>query len=165
MLTPLASQLDVRGLNREDAPLLEAHLLRLQASDRHARFHGGMKDVAVSNYVGRMDWPRTYIFGALVDGTLRGVAELVTSQAGTDAEVAVSIESEFQHAGLGRMLVLAAMLAARRLAISVIRLTFQPENRGMRLLARDLGARVTRTDPTELTATITLFAGTDPALT
>lgn len=140
LLTTLADQIDIRGLNREDAPLLAAHLRRLPAQDRNARFHAGMTDAAIDAYVGRIDWHGTYVFGAVIEGELRAVAELVPGADSTEAEIAVSVEPEHQHSGLGRLLVLAAILAARRLGLSRLRLTYQVNNAAMRALVRDLGA-------------------------
>lgn len=99
-----------------------------------------MPDAAIAAYVARIDWRRAYIFGAFFDHELRGVAELVLDPDGRAGEVAVSCEPSHQHTGLGRLLILAAMLAGRRLGLDSIRLSFQARNAAMRGLARQLGA-------------------------
>ncbi|AUH63407.1 GNAT family N-acetyltransferase [Paracoccus zhejiangensis] len=130
----------LRGLNRPDAPLLAAHLLRLSPEDRRARFHGGMSESAINGYVNRIDWHGAYVFGTFIGGELRGVAELVPMGDG-DAEIAVSVEPRFRHDGLGRLLVVAAMLAARRLGMARVVLDYLPRNTAMAALMKELGAR------------------------
>ncbi|MFV0385892.1 GNAT family N-acetyltransferase [Paracoccus sp. (in: a-proteobacteria)] len=142
LLTSLNDRLDVRGLEARDAPRLAAHLLRLSPADRASRFHAGMSDSAIAAYVAQIDWKKVYIFGAFIRGTLRGVAELVPDQDAKSGEIAVSVETKVQHAGLGRLLVLAAMLAGRRIGATTLRLQYQPGNHTMRSLARDMGARM-----------------------
>lgn len=140
LLTSQAGKLRLRGLQRRDAPLLTTHLLRLPPEDRRSRFHGAMPDTAIAAYVARIDWRSAYIFGAFLDNEMRGISELVIDPDGQSGEVAVSCEPGYQHTGLGRMLVLAAMLAGRRLGLATIRLSYQARNNAMRGLARQLGA-------------------------
>ena len=142
LLTRHPGQLRLRGLNRSDAARLTAHLQRLPPEDRRARFHGGMNDFAISAYVKRIDWSEAFIFGAFVAGDLRAVAELVPLRGGRKGEVAVSVEQGYQHAGLGRLLVVAAMLAARRIGLDSVVLAYQTRNTAMAALARELGAKV-----------------------
>ncbi|MCQ0970777.1 GNAT family N-acetyltransferase [Paracoccus sp. TK19116] len=141
LLTPLADKVRVRGLDPGDATLLTDHLLRLPARDLSTRFHGGMSDDSVRSYVARINWRDTLIFGAFIEGQLRAVAELILPARGAEGEVAVSVEAPFQRMGLGRVLVLAAILAARRVGLQTIRLTYQPRNFAMRALAAELGAK------------------------
>ncbi|TRW97774.1 GNAT family N-acetyltransferase [Paracoccus sp. M683] len=155
LLTRHPGQLRLRGLGRRDAAQLAAHLLRLPPEDRRARFHGGMNDFAVNGYVNRIDWPHVYIFGAFVAGDLRAVAELVPLSGETAGEVAVSVEPQYQHAGLGKLLVLATMLAARRIGLARIVLAYLSRNTAMQALARDMGARTMTRGPV-IEATITL---------
>jgi GNAT superfamily N-acetyltransferase len=140
LLTRHPGQFRLRGLNRPDAPLLAAHLLRLPPEDRRARFHGGMSDAAVTAYVNRIDWHHAYVFGVFIDGDLRGVAELVPMGDGA-GEIAVSVEERFRHDGLGRLLVVATMLAARRLGMAEVMLDYLPRNLPMAALMRELGAK------------------------
>lgn len=143
LLTGHPGRFQIRGLDRRDAPLLAAHLLRLSPEDRRTRFHGALHDDAVTAYVDRIDWRRAYVFGAIVGTELRGVAELIV-ESDSRGEIAVSVEPDFRHDGLGRLLVIAAMLAARRLGLKQLLLTYQPGNTPMVTLARDLGARTER---------------------
>lgn len=144
----------LRGLDRRDAPMLAAHLLRLSPEDRRARFHGAMSDYAINAYVHRIDWRRAYIFGAWIGGELRGVAELAPLP-GPEGEIAVSVETRCRQDGLGLLLVVAAMLAARRIGLPRVTLSYLPRNTAMAALARDLGA-TTRSRPQVIEAVITL---------
>lgn len=143
LLTGHPGRFQIRGLDRRDAPLLAAHLLRLSPEDRRTRFHGALHDDAINAYVARIDWRRAYVFGAIVGTELRGVAELIV-ESDSRGEIAVSVEPHFRHDGLGRLLVIAAMLAARRLGLRQLLLTYQHGNTPMVTLARDLGARTER---------------------
>lgn len=139
LLARRPDQFRLRGLNRRDAPLLAAHLLRLTPEDRRSRFHAGMSDAAISAYARRIDWRRVFVFGVFIGGELRGVAELAPMP-GKAGEVAVSVEQRFRHEGLGRLLVVAAMLAARRLGMRQVFLDYLPRNTAMAALMRELGA-------------------------
>ena len=143
LLTGHPARFKLRGLNRRDAPLLAAHLLRLSPQDRRTRFHAALRDDAITAYVNRINWRRAYVFGAIVGTKLRGVAELIV-QSETQGEIAVSVEPRFRHDGVGRLLVVAAMLAARRMGLQQLILVYQPDNKAMVTLARDLGARMER---------------------
>lgn len=134
-------KLRLRGLSGRDRPLHTAHLLRLTPEDRRARFHSAIGDHAVIAYSRGLDWRHAWVFGAFVDGTLRGVSELVPLQARAEAELSVSVEKPYQHLGIGKMLLLALILAARRTGIRTIHMLYVRENDRMRALARDLGAR------------------------
>ena len=163
LLTPLASKVRVRGLDPGDVRMLTDHLLRLPARDLSTRFHGGMSEGAVRAYAARINWRDTLIFGAFIDGRLRAVAELILPARGAEGEVAVSVEQPFQRMGLGRLLVLAAMLAARRIGLKTIRLAYQPGNAGMRALAAELGAQ-TEAHSREIDGVIRILQrGADPA--
>lgn len=136
--------LHVRGLSRKDAPLLTEHLLRLSPEDRRTRFHGAQNDQAITAYVQRINWRQSYIFGLFVGGTLRGVAELVPLPSRKEAEIAVSVEPRHRHGGMGSLLVVAAILAARRLGLGRLNLGYQARNTAMRALAMDVGAETVR---------------------
>lgn len=140
LLTGHPEQVRLRGLNRPDAPRLAAHLLRLPPEDRRARFHAGMSDAAVAAYVDRIDWHEAYVFGVFISGELRGVAELVP-MGGDEGEIALSVEEAYRHDGLGRLLIVAAMLAARRLGMARVMLDYLPRNIPMAALMRELGAK------------------------
>ena len=128
----------LRGLTRRDQAQHAAHLLRLTREDRYARFHVTTRDEAIEAYSRGLDWQHDLIFGLFVDGVLRGVGELIRD--GEAAEISLSVEAPWQHGGFGRTLALALVLAARRVGVTEISMSFLSDNRPMRALSRDLGA-------------------------
>ena len=135
---PTPPKVVLRGLTRRDQAQHAAHLLRLTREDRRARFHVTTKDEAVEAYSRSLDWQHDLIFGLFVDGVLRGAGELIRQ--GDAAEIALSVEAPWQHGGFGRTLALALVLAARRVGVTEISMSFLSDNRSMRALSRDLGA-------------------------
>lgn len=134
--------LRLRGLTRDDQPQHAAHLQRLSPADRHSRFHSAISDEAIESYSRGLDWDRALIFGVFVDDTLRAVGELLTAPGDPDAEIAVSVETDYQHIGFGKQLVLALILAARATGVERIVIMFLHDNAGMAGLARDIGAEM-----------------------
>ena len=130
----------LRGLERRDRQAHAAHLLRLSPDHRYARFHTFFTDSAVRAYSDGIDWDHALIFGAFVSGVLRGLGELFPWPDGTEGEASFSIEEPFQHIGLGKRLVLATVLAARRAGLRRMHMDFIGNNRAMRALAHDVGA-------------------------
>ena len=130
----------LRGLTGKDQPQHAAHLRRLAPEDRHARFHSTISDAAIDSYSEHLNWDSVLIFGVFVDGVLRAAGELLTEPGSPDAELAVSVEHDYQHLGFGKQLVLAMVLAARATGVERIVISFLHGNTDMRALARDLGA-------------------------
>ncbi|MDO5706324.1 MAG: GNAT family N-acetyltransferase [Paracoccus sp. (in: a-proteobacteria)] len=134
--------LRLRGLTAKDQPQHAAHLKRLSSEDRYSRFQGVVSDEAIDAYSCGLDWNRVLIFGVFVDGTLRAIGELLGDPGGADAEIAVSVETDYQHIGFGKQLVLAMVLAARATGVERIVISFLHDNDGMRGLAKDIGAEM-----------------------
>lgn len=67
----------VRRLKAGDLPAVEAHLLALESSGRHSRFHALLGDDAIRGYIGRIDFERMILTGAFDEetGRLVGLAE------------------------------------------------------------------------------------------
>ena len=129
-----------------------AHLLRLDRLDRGARFHGAISDHGIDRHVETLSWPRTRVIGVFIDGELRAAAELqmlFAHWAGTEAELALSCERDFQGQGLGTGLVRRAMLIARNRGVRRLRLLYQATNHRMRCIALKLDG-VTLADGTEM---------------
>ncbi|MCS5601694.1 MAG: GNAT family N-acetyltransferase [Paracoccus sp.] len=136
----------LRGLEGRDRHDHAAHLLRLSPEDRRARFHAALTDDAIRAYSDGVDWDHALIFGAFVGGVLRGLGELIPWPVRDQGEASFSIEQPFQQIGLGKRLVLATVLAARRAGLGRIHMDFIGDNRAMRALARDVGAVSGRSD-------------------
>lgn len=137
---PDGLQITLRGLSPGDARLHRDHLQRLTPEDRRLRFHSAVSDMTIANYSEHLDWSNAYIFGIFVDGILRGVGELVRIEGSNQGELSVSVEREFQQAGLGRILTRALVVAGRKLGLDSIRMLHVHENAQMKSLARTLGA-------------------------
>ncbi|WP_162306035.1 GNAT family N-acetyltransferase [Oleisolibacter albus] len=133
-----------------------AHLLRLSAADRRARFMGALADEAVLAHVKRIDWTRSEILAALVDGEVRAAVELRREQAyGGAAELAVSVETAFQGQGLGKTLVARLLILARNRGVRRLSMLCLGDNRRMQAIARRLLGRL-EYEMGEVTSTIDL---------
>lgn len=128
----------LRGLTRRDAEAYRAHLLRLSPQDRRLRFHGTTGEERVADYVRRLNWSRAFLFGIFIEDELRAVAELFPTTA-DEGELALSVETPFQHLGLGRVLFTALRIIGRIAGMQAIRLIWLPENRAMYRLTRRAG--------------------------
>src|SRR5579863_7908785 len=73
---PLPLNATIRRLAAADKELFRAHLLRLDPESRHDRFHGGASDDFLERYADHCFKPSDAVFGAFIDGELRGAAEL-----------------------------------------------------------------------------------------
>ena len=127
-----------RKLVPAEIGLFHDHLLRLTPEDRHCRFAGLVSDVRIAEYTSQIDWFRTIIVGCFVDGTLRGVAELRLDdpRVGWRAELAVTVENEWQSRGIGTELLRRAITVCRNRAIRSIYMICLVANRRMQRIAR-----------------------------
>src|ERR1700741_4742493 len=84
----------VRTLSQqEELPLLRDHLLRLDAESRHDRFNGFLDDSFIERYAARCAEDGTGIVAYIVDGMVRGAAELHPPEDDSLPEVAFSVEA------------------------------------------------------------------------
>src|SRR5580698_8101724 len=110
-ILPLA---DIRRLWHADMPAFRDHMLRLDAQSRHERFGGGMSDEFVAHYAENCFGKGDLVFGAFVEGKLRGAAELRSQEAiwseqapfrrHIHAEAAFSVETPYRRRGIGEQL-------------------------------------------------------------
>ncbi len=114
----------------------EKHLLSLSPDDRRLRFMGSLSDDAIIEYV------RTVVIGCFVDAALHGAAEVSFDRLlfPTEAEFAVTVESPFQHHGIGLELARRAVTVARNRGVKVLHMACLTENLKMRNIARKMGA-------------------------
>ncbi|SDF79942.1 Acetyltransferase (GNAT) family protein [Limimonas halophila] len=135
----------VRRLWPPERPLLEAHLLRLDACDRRMRFCAPTGDDAIRRYVHAIDWMNSDVVGCFLDGELRGAAELVRmpGAAVTTAEASVSVERAVRGRGLGTALVGRLLLIARNRVVRRVEMLCLAENAMMRRIARRHGGEIT----------------------
>lgn len=132
-----------RRLHPGEHRLLERHLLRLDTLSRRLRFGNVVNDTFVSRYAETSLDVGGLVLGLFVDGEVRGVAELrFTTCDGDQAEIAFSIEPDFQGFGHGTRLFGRIVDAARNRGVRRLWLTCLAENRRILAIARRFGATV-----------------------
>jgi GNAT superfamily N-acetyltransferase len=129
----------IRKLSIDEAPLYGAHLLRLDPDGRRSRFGGAVADAYIRGYAEWSTLGDAVIHGFFVDGELRGAAELRLFAARA-AEVALSIEKDWQSHGVGTALFDCTLGAALNRGIKWLHLTCLPGNLRMQQLARKFHA-------------------------
>ncbi len=117
------------------------HLLRLSPEDRRLRFAGITSEDAIQRYCDKADPFSMTIIGAFVDGTLRAVGEcrMVGDEWPRDAELAFSVEAEYQGRGIGSELFRRLVMYARNRSVKKVYLVTEPYNDRMRRVARKFG--------------------------
>jgi GNAT superfamily N-acetyltransferase len=120
------------------------HLLRLDDESRRNRFGFVVADELIDAYTSGPTWTGAVIHGFLVDGMLRGVAELKPFGAAfpAAAEAAFSIEQPWQSHGVGSALLARTLLAARNRGIKLVHMTCLADNARMQQLARKFAAHL-----------------------
>jgi GNAT superfamily N-acetyltransferase len=155
---------EIRRLWRSDLPEFRDHLLRLDETSRHMRFGGGVSDAFIRQYAEHCFGEGDLVFGAFVDGVLRGAAELRSNEAiwaeqapfdrHIHAEAAFSVEDAYRKRGLGEKLFGRIAEAARNHGVEVIEIVCLPENVAMRKLAAKFKTEFTF-DNNQLLGTLT----------
>ena len=126
-----------RKLTPADGEEFEAHLLRLDATDRRMRFCSSVGDEVIHDYCRAIDWRKAVILGCFVGSELRGAAELRLIEGATlKAEFALTIETGFQDRGLGTELLRRSLVAARNRCITTVTMICMLENARMQRIAR-----------------------------
>ena len=145
MLEALPNGGTIRKLWIGESPLLRDHLLRLDGESRARRFGGGISDSRVVRYAEAALAPGAIVHGFLIDGTLRGVAEMrrIGSPLAILADVAFSIETPWQSHGVGSALLERTLLAARNRGIKTLHMQCLADNRRMQQLAAKFKADLT----------------------
>lgn len=135
----------IRKLWIGESSLLRDHLLRLDGDSRARRFGGGVSDARVIQYADTALTPGAIVYGFLIDGTLRGVAEMrrAGSPLAPQAEVAFSVETPWQSHGVGSALLERTLLAARNRGIKTLHMQCLADNRRMQQLAAKFNADLT----------------------
>ncbi|QOZ68791.1 GNAT family N-acetyltransferase [Bradyrhizobium arachidis] len=133
----------VRTLSQqEELPLLRDHLLRLDAASRHDRFNGFLDDSFIERYAARCAEDGTAIVAYIVDGVVRGAAELHPPEGDSLPEVAFSVEASVRRQNVGTILFSRLIAEARWKGFKRLRITTGAENHAMRALARKFGAHL-----------------------
>jgi GNAT superfamily N-acetyltransferase len=136
----------VRTLSQqEELPLLRDHLLRLDRTSRHDRFHGFMDDSFIARYAEKCANDGTVVIAYIEDGVVRAAAELHPPQQSADAvpEIAFSVETSVRRQGVGTVLFRKLISVARAKGYKSLRITTGAGNEAMRALANKFGAHLT----------------------
>jgi len=129
-------------IEQEELPLLRDHLLRLDADSRHDRFNGFLDDSFIERYAARCADDGTVIIAYIIDGVVRGAAELHPPEGDALPEVAFSVEASARRQGVGTVLFRRLIAEARWKGYDRLRITTGAENHAMRALAKKFGAHL-----------------------
>jgi GNAT superfamily N-acetyltransferase len=135
----------VRTLSQqEELPLLRDHLLRLDRTSRHDRFHGFMDDSFIERYAEKCANDGTVVIAFFEDGVVRGAAELHPPDQSPDSlpEIAFSVEASVRRRGVGSILFRKLIAEARARGYKNLRITTGAQNDAMRALAAKFGAKL-----------------------
>lgn len=124
--------------------LLHRHFLRLGPASRHMRFGHAVSDRYVEDYCQSIGGFATVVYGAFVAGELRAAAELHLAETWPlEAELALSVEDDWQDIGLGSALMSRVLLAARNRGVGKLTMTCLSHNHRMRRIAQKHHALLT----------------------
>jgi GNAT superfamily N-acetyltransferase len=129
-------------IQQEELPLLRDHLLRLDPESRHDRFNGFLDDSFIERYAARCADDGTVIIAYIIDGVVRGAAELHPPEGDSLPEVAFSVETSARRQGVGTTLFRRLIAEARWKGYERLRITTGAENHAMRALAKKFGAHL-----------------------
>src|ERR1700733_7531353 len=142
-----ARSVDIRRLWLGDMPAFRDHLLRLDSRSRQQLFGGGMSDDFVAQYAESCFGQGDLVFGAVVDGRLRGAGELRSKEAiwseqaplqrHIHAEAAFSVEDDFRRRGVGEQLFGRIVRAASDHGVVSIHIACQSDTVGVMDLASE----------------------------
>lgn len=119
--------------------ILAAHWTRLGAKSRRLRFLGLPDEAFFSRFASRLE--PLFVIGLTIDGKVRGVCE-VHQLPNRHAEIAISIEDEWQGLGYGRRLFEAGLKKAADAGIETADLFFAQENRSIAHLVHSTGGEI-----------------------
>jgi GNAT superfamily N-acetyltransferase len=133
----------IRRLQPEDGAAIEAMFDRLSELSVLRRFlgPGPTGPQHELRYLAAVDGRDRFVIVADVGGRIVGLARYHRTQLG-HAEMAVVVEDEWQHLGVGRQLSAALAAAARRAGIAAFDVTIMGENNAAIGLLRRLAGQV-----------------------
>lgn len=128
----------IRRLWPTETDKFRDHLLRLDNDSRRLRFAHAVSDAFVEDYASRMSEYGSLIYGHVVDGKVRGAAELrrLGDGWGEEAEAAFSVEKAYQDNGVGSDLMGRVVRAARNRRVRRIYMSCMAENAKMQVIAK-----------------------------
>jgi GNAT superfamily N-acetyltransferase len=128
----------VRKLWPTETEKFRDHLLRLDKESRRLRFAHAVSDAFIEDYASRMTEFGSVVYGHIIDGHVRGAAELrrLGDVWGIEAEAAFSVERMHQDNGIGSELMGRVVRAARNRGIRRLYMSCLAENGRMQAIAR-----------------------------
>jgi GNAT superfamily N-acetyltransferase len=128
----------IRRLWPTETDKFRDHLMRLDPESRRLRFAHSVSDAFIEEYARRMTQYGSLVYGHLVDGRVRGAAELrrLGDAWGEEAEAAFSVEPPWQDHGIGTDLMGRVVRAARNRNIRRLYMSCLAENAKMQTIAR-----------------------------
>jgi GNAT superfamily N-acetyltransferase len=128
----------IRRLWPTETTRFRDHLLRLDKESRRLRFAHAVSDSFIEDYASRMSEFGSLVYGHVVDGQVRGAAELrrLGDAWGEEAEAAFSVEKPYQDQGVGTDLMGRVVRAARNRRIRRLYMSCLAENTKMQLIAK-----------------------------
>ncbi|MCC6469850.1 MAG: GNAT family N-acetyltransferase [Alphaproteobacteria bacterium] len=134
----------IRTLLPTEFGLLKEHLLRLEPDDRIRRFQGQLSDERIAAYVDGLDRFHVVVVAWIEDGRVRGAAELVRFGVPivTRAEIAVTVDKDWQDRGVGTELLRRALTIARNRGVEQVFMICLAENGRMRHIADKFAGRL-----------------------
>jgi GNAT superfamily N-acetyltransferase len=128
----------IRRLWPTESDKFRDHLLRLDKESRRLRFAHSVSDAFIEDYASRMSEYGSLVYGYLVDGKVRGAAELrrLGDVWGEEAEAAFSVEKAYQDKGIGSDLMGRVVRSARNRRIRRLYMSCLAENAKMQVIAR-----------------------------
>lgn len=155
----------IRRLWLGDRPAVLDYFLRLDPEARASRFMGTVGEAGVRAYAERSLAAEGLMFGAFVEGTLRGLGELRPAAAmpasgaaaglsrsglrplGRQAEAAFAVERAYRRNGIGSAMFARISEAARNRGVVDLHVRCLTRNGPMRALARKHGADLQMAGP------------------
>ncbi len=138
------NQQTIRRLLPVDLDGLRRHLKRLDEDSRQLRFGAAVSDGFLDSYAEASYRLDTLTYGLFVEREIRAIGELrmISFAEGGKAEIAFSVEKDWQNHGIGSQLMERIVRAARTRGISHLTVFCLPGNEPMRHLAEKFGAHV-----------------------
>lgn len=132
-----APMLVYRRLWPTDSTAYADHLARLTPEQRYYRFGGYVDEGYLSGKTKNIDWFRCITFGCFVDGVLRGAVFVIRGHNGwiDEAELAITVEAEFEGRGIGTGLMRRVVTLARNRGVRRVTLFCLSDNRRLLALA------------------------------
>ena len=128
----------IRRLWPTETDKFRDHLLRLDKTSRRLRFAHAVSDAFIEDYASRMTEYGSLVYGHVVDGKVRGAAELrrLGDAWGEEAEAAFSVEKAYQDHGVGSDLMGRVVRAARNRRVRRLYMSCLAENAKMQVIAK-----------------------------